>query len=751
MKNIIRKISGIHREKFVSEESFSDTAARFADLPGTVLLMSGGEGECSRFHILGIMPWLTFSGRGYRMSVQTGEQTLSFTADPFDTLREILHSFHPDFPCPPPIESGLLGYLSYDLKDMLEKLPRTSVDDLGLPHILFMAHSLLLIHDIQKRESRICIPRFADNGEQFIAQTLAAFRKTIKAPAPEAGEFFGDAGGFQSDFTRDEYMQSVEKIREYIAAGHVYQVNMSQRFRMGFTGDAFALFRQLWALNPAPFFAYIHAGDHQIVSTSPERFLLQEGRQVETRPIKGTRPRGKTAEEDRAMAKELAASAKDDAELSMIVDLLRNDIGKVCKAGSVRVSEHKRLEKYKNVYHLVSVVKGELDADKDTADLIRATFPGGSISGCPKIRAMEIIDELEPRRRHIYTGSIGYISFHGTADFSIAIRTATVCHRHIFFSVGGGIVFDSDPADEYEETLHKGQSLMAVFCGKQGDSGNITAPRSPCPGKVWMDGLLRPLTDARIPFSHPGFQYGYGFFETIRAVKGKCPHLTAHIQRFSRTWKHFLSGEPPDLSWARIIRQVLTENGLADQTAAVKITVAKGDRELPPANHRIIVSARPYTHRLAEKKKKGLSLISYPHPRQSPLADFKTLNYLYYLRAGEWAVSQGADEALIFNPDGSISESNTANILLLTGDHTLLLPVSPHVLPGIMEKEVCERFSRKGWQTVRKPLRTEDIHRADQVLLTNSLMGAVPVIALDGEAVGTAGSDLWEEINGEVL
>ncbi|MGE0082842.1 MAG: aminodeoxychorismate synthase component I [Desulfococcaceae bacterium] len=751
IKRIAGELTGVHTEPFILSEPVIDLASRFAHMPGTVLLMSGGESDCARCHILGIMPWLSFSGRGNKMLLETPHTSLRFSADPFDTLRGILQTFdlkHGDFPAP--IASGLMGYLAYDLKDVLEKLPRTSVDDLCLPHIRFYAPSLVLIQDITDSTARICIPEFA--GKDSVEKTLDEFRQMLSSPCPEPKPFSGDTTGFQSDFTRSRYMEAIGQIREYIAAGHVYQVNMSQRFRMGFSGDTFTLFRELWAANPAPFFAYINAGDHQIVSTSPERFILQKGRQVETRPIKGTRPRGKTQEEDEKLARELLESPKDDAELSMIVDLLRNDIGKVCRPGSVRVTEHKHLEKYKNVFHLVSVAEGELDADKDSTDLIRAAFPGGSITGCPKIRSMEIIDEMEPRRRHIYTGSIGYISFHDTMDLSIAIRTATVYHGNIIFPVGGGIVFDSDPADEYEETLHKGQTLMTVFSGKKKKSEKIPAAKPEA--HVWINGLIRSVKDAVIPVSHPGFQYGYGFFETIRAEKGVCRYLDEHMQRFVRTWKEFLPGEPPDLSWDEIIRQVLEASGLENTVAAVKIIAAKGDRNIPPYNHTLLVQARSYTHRLAEKKTNGLKLLIYPHPRQSPLADYKTLNYLYYIRAGEWAAEQGADEALILNPDGSISESNSANILLIMGDHTVIIPDSPHVLPGIMEREVCEWFTRKGWQVVRKSVTPDGLIKANQVLLTNSLMGAVPVLSLDGCSVGSSASepsDLWEAINLQVL
>jgi para-aminobenzoate synthetase component 1 len=271
------------------------------------------------------------------------------------------------------------------------------------------------------------------------------------------------ADGFNelaSNFSQTGYEEAIQQILEYISAGDVYQVNLSQRFQVPFSGDTFALFSHLYQENPAPFFAYVQAGDHQIVSTSPERFLLRSGSRIEARPIKGTMPRGKTASEDQDMRQALISSTKDDAELSMIVDLLRNDIGKVCAPFSVHVAEHKRMEAYQNVFHQVSIVEGKLDSDKDTVDLITATFPGGSITGCPKIRAMEIIDELESHRRHVYCGSIGYLSFHDTMDLSIAIRTATVVNNTLSFSVGGGIVFDSIPTSEYEETLHKGKTLI---------------------------------------------------------------------------------------------------------------------------------------------------------------------------------------------------------------------------------------------------------------------------------------------------
>jgi para-aminobenzoate synthetase component 1 len=574
----------------------------------------------------------------------------------------------------------------------------------------------------------------------------AIFEHQASMP-PATGAFEGDIRKAVAGFTREEYMAAVAAIKAYITAGHVYQVNLSQRFEMAFKGDPYRLFQRLYEMNPAPFFAYIHAGDHTIVSTSPERFIKQTGDQVETRPIKGTRPRGRSAEADEAFRQDLLASRKDDAELSMIVDLLRNDIGKVCRAGSVRVTAHKRLEAYRNVYHLVSIVEGTLSPDRDAVDLIRATFPGGSITGCPKIRAMEIIDELEPSRRHLYTGAIGYISFHETMDLSIAIRTATILNDRLFFSVGGGIVFDSDPADEYEETLHKGHTLMTVFKATGEPKTDQKEPASS--PIVWFNGTLRRMEDARVPVSDQGLLYGYGFFETIRAVKGHPQRLQLHLDRFERTWCDLFETFPPELTWADIIAQVLHRNGLDDSVAAIKLLATRGDREVPPYNYQLLVTARPYTHRLEGMRAAGLRLAVYPEARLTPLSDYKTTNYLYYLRAGQWARAHGADEALVLNPDGSVSETNTAGILAVSG-RTVVHPVSAHVLPSVMQQQVSGLMAEWGYAVERRRLTPGDLKAATEVLIVNALMGAVPVIAIDTHMMA-ASSDLSERINRDLL
>jgi para-aminobenzoate synthetase component 1 len=595
IRKITGKINSVYSEDVVLGEPFIDFAARFSSMRGTTVLMSGGDLDCARFHILAAKPWLTFTGRGPAMTVDSDGRSVSFEADPFDTLRLILNCCRPDVikeslmqegltqERPLPVAAGLFGYLSYDLKDCLENLPRTSIDDLCLPHILFFAPSIIVVHDKKENNTKLLITIREVEGKSSLKTDLDYFQKTVSSQPVTKQHSQEKHTGLTSNLTKPEYIETIKKIREYIASGHVYQVNMSQRFETDFSQDPFGLFKDLYKTNPAPFFAFINAGDHQVVSTSPERFIKQTGCEVETRPIKGTCPRGETLELDGKLKLELVESKKNDAELSMIVDLLRNDLGKVCEGGSVRVAEHKKLEQYENVYHLVSTVKGVLDKDRDSVDLVKATFPGGSITGCPKIRSMEIIDELEPNRRHIYTGSIGYISFHDTMDLSVAIRTATVLNKRIIFSVGGGIVFDSDPADEYEETLHKGKTLMEIFKGGEKGLKNTSF--------AWINGRIKPMEKTFIPASDPGFQYGYGFFETIRADSCKPKYLKEHIQRFYRAWEELFSQPVPDITWDEVIGQVLFENNLQEKTAAIKIVATKGDRDIPPYNNTVLVTA----------------------------------------------------------------------------------------------------------------------------------------------------------------
>ncbi len=698
-----------------------DIGAHRAHREGTVLLMSGGRQDSARHHILGVDPWLVLKSRGHALTLTVDGQTYNLEMDPFEALRTInAHCRCEAGISDAPLKAGLMGYLAYDLKDQLEDLPRTSVDRWRLPQICLYAPSAIVVQDTHTGKTTLheSLRTLAD-GRTEGGHFEAAMRAYEGRPLQD--EIFSIDATVRSNFDQDGYEAAVERIREYIAAGDVYQVNLSQRFEAPFKGSAFGFFRTLFEANPAPFFAFINAGDHTVVSSSPERFIKLEGGRVETRPIKGTRPRCAEPAADKAMQDELLASTKDDAELSMIVDLLRNDLGRACRGGSVRVARHKALEAYQNVYHLVSTVEGELGDNQDAVDLIRAVFPGGSITGCPKIRAMEIIDELEPDRRHVYTGAIGYLSFHQTLDLNIAIRTAVIHRQRMAFSVGGGVVYDSDPRSEFEETLHKGQTVFKVC--------DTCPPLNASTQWVWFNGRLCSTQDARLPVSDEGVRYGNGFFETIRADQGSVPLLAEHMARFNRTWRAFFETAPPDITWATVIAQVLAANDLTDRTAALRLTATGGD-QADGSTGSLWVSARPYRHRLASLDTRGLNLRVYPETRQSPWADFKTLNYLFYLRAGEWARRNGAHEALILNPDGSLSETNTANLLVIR-DRTVVQPHSPHVLAGVMEARVCRELKDQGYKVERKPMFPVDLYSADQVLLTNALMGVVPVLQLD--------------------
>ena len=744
LDDFLPTVIGVRTRSFKPHQPFETLAARYAHEPGCVVLLSGSNQDCARYHILAVRPWLTLRGRQMDTTIEWNGRMHTVDQPPLDVLDTVLercrqtlkHGFGP-------VAAGLFGYLAYDLKDVLEELPRTTVDDLQLPHLCLFASSLIVVQDKTAGTTVVHAPVYNDRNDRSAEAAIDAFLAELEQPARVPGAFSDAGRPLISNFSRPAYEAAVQCIRDYIAAGDVYQVNLSQRFETGFSGDAYSLFCTLYRMNPAAFFAYVNAGDHQIVSTSPERFLMQRGRQVETRPIKGTRPRGQNPESDRAMQNELASSPKDDAELSMIVDLLRNDIGRACAGGSVRVTEHKRLEAYQNVYHLVSVVEGTLAEGKGSVDLIRAAFPGGSITGCPKIRSMEIIDELESRRRHIYTGSIGYVSFHDTMDLSIAIRTATIVGERLVFSVGGGIVYDSDPADEFAETLHKGETLMRVLRGEDRQPDSFTGPW------VWQNGRLIRQEQAMVPITDLGLQYGVGFFETIRVEKGAIYRLSAHLSRFNRAWDDLFGGAPLDLTWKDVIGQVIEKNHLGDSIAAVKILATRGDNTANGFNGNLLVTARAYIHRLEALGLTGLNLATYPHSRLTPLADHKTLNYLYYYLAGAWAVQNGAHEALILNADRSVSETNTANLLVVSG-RTVMRPTSPHVLPGVMQAAACEWLMQNGFAVVDRPLRSDDLFEADMVMITNALMGAVPVLSLDGQGLNVD-SALCEALNEGIL
>ena len=381
---------------------------------------------------------------------------LSNASQTFDSLRKALHDLGPaTWPedCQLPFGAGAIGYIAYDYGRQLETLPNLAHHDIDLPDLSFGVYDWSVVSDHHLARSwLVCHPRI---GQQRQQRLLACLQKPYMQPAA-----FYLSTPFRAEQSRADYATAFARVQHYIQAGDCYQINLAQRFSTRYTGDPLSAYTRLRKAAPTPFSAYIETPEATLLSLSPERFIEVRNGQVETRPIKGTRPRGATQEQDHQLALELQNCSKDRAENLMIVDLLRNDLGRNCLPGSIRVPELFSLESYPNVHHLVSSITGQLRPEYDAIDLLRSAFPGGSITGAPKIRAMQIIEELEPVRRSLYCGSVGYIGCEGQLDFNIAIRSLICTAKQIYCWGGGGIVADSDADAEYQETLTKVSNLL---------------------------------------------------------------------------------------------------------------------------------------------------------------------------------------------------------------------------------------------------------------------------------------------------
>jgi len=467
------------------------------DRPYSFFLDSGMDPQkLGRYSFLGSEPFLVMNSRGSEITLVRGQEHKVQQGNPFDTISKLLELYKLDYrPAPMPFVGGAVGYFSYDLCHFVEHLPSTAVDDLKLPECYFAFYDVIFVFDHLEGRAYLVATGFPELEE---GQRLKRARMRLKemknwlypshsviaggrSPEQSEGEAKQSPVGdcfvataprndrqnkeitLKSNFTPEEYMKAVNKVREYIAAGDVFQVNLSQRFEADLKIPPYELYKRLRMVNPAPFAGYLNFQGVTIVSASPERFLKVQGDLVETRPIKGTRPRGRDPVEDQRLAQELTHSIKDRAENVMIVDLERNDLGRVCRYGTIKVTELAILETFPTVFHLTSTIVGRLHRGKSDIDLLKATFPGGSITGAPKVRAMEIIDELETTKRSVYTGSIGYLSFNGDLDINIVIRTFLIKKGKAYFQVGGGIIYDSDSEAEYMETLDKAKALIQAL------------------------------------------------------------------------------------------------------------------------------------------------------------------------------------------------------------------------------------------------------------------------------------------------
>jgi len=409
---------------------------------------------------LGSNPVLVLIAKGERVTEWRAGQSRTHDGDPFAAMEQALKERATESADPGgiPFAGGAVGYFGYDLGGRLERLPRESKDDRGLPDLVLAFHDRVLAMDRSSGTAHLV--ELSPRGEER-AISPEDYESQFAA-RPPLSAWTADRPVI-SNFTRSAYLEAVARAREYIAAGDIYQVNLSQRFHTRCALDPLEIYTRLRTSSPAPYSALLGMGARSVVSSSPELFLHSDGHRVVTRPIKGTRPRGAAGDEDARLKAELMASPKDDAELAMIVDLERNDLGRVCEYGSVKVSEPKALESHPTVHHLVATVEGRLRRGAGPVDLLRATFPGGSVTGAPKIRAMEIIDELEPTRRAAYTGAIGWIGFDGSVGLSVAIRIVEKRGEDLWFQTGGAIVTDSEPEREFDETIVKATGIVRAL------------------------------------------------------------------------------------------------------------------------------------------------------------------------------------------------------------------------------------------------------------------------------------------------
>ncbi len=450
-----------------------------AHLPWAVFLDSGRpESEYGRFDILVADPFITMStvegglepsARVHTEIVQSGQKTIS-TEDPFLILNRILAAYKTEQNTSLPFAGGALGYFGYDLARQLEKLPQLAQKNTNIPHMMVGIYDWAVLVDHQEQTASLVSHGLIPSTRDHWTTLCRIFEKTEPLVAEDGGfkPDFSLTTALTSNMTFAQYQTAFTTVKNYISAGDCYQVNLAQRFSAKAQGDSWQAYKKLRATSPAPFMAYMNFGLMQVLSGSPERFLQVIGTHVETRPIKGTMPRSDNVQRDNALAIELQASIKDQAENLMIVDLLRNDISKNCTIGSVQADKLFQLQSFANVHHLVSIVTGRLKLGKTAIDLLRGCFPGGSITGAPKLRAMQIIEALEPDRRGVYCGAIGYIGFDGNMDTNIAIRTAVYASAdgvtgELSFYSGGGIVADSDVDKEYAETLDKAASLFKTM------------------------------------------------------------------------------------------------------------------------------------------------------------------------------------------------------------------------------------------------------------------------------------------------
>lgn len=435
----------------------------FSAFPQRSLLESASSQKgLGRYTIFAHSPHKILRTRGSRAELFAEGIWSILAEEPLVALRALLAENPQEALGQVPFVGGAIGYFSYDLCHQIESLPRTAKDDLGVDEMYLFFYDSAIVVDHQLKQTHLVAASYCPDPSAFFEQAKACLVNSIVASEESSKEAPAEPQ-LEANMTPQDYVSKVEQVKAFIASGDIYQVNLAQRFTARCVQQPAALYAQLTKLNPAPFAAYLEWEDNALLSSSPERFLRLQGKRIQTRPIKGTRPRGNDVAEDQEMQASLLASEKERAELLMIVDLERNDLGRVCEPGTIQVEALYEVESYPTVHHLVGEVSGELRPEVDRVDCLKATFPGGSITGAPKVRAMQIIDQIEPNQRSAFTGSIGYFSADGQMDLNIAIRTLLLKEGMAYLQVGAGIVWDSEPESEYQETLDKAKALFEAL------------------------------------------------------------------------------------------------------------------------------------------------------------------------------------------------------------------------------------------------------------------------------------------------